>query len=76
MRNFDGGLNQDLKIDVRYILSDERLTENKRESTSHDTGVRNYPTLYYRISSKSNLQRNTLKPLRHIQGFKLACTSC
>ena len=46
MRDFDGGLNQDLKIDVRYILSDEKLTDNKRESTSHDTGVRNYPILY------------------------------
>ena len=45
-RNFDGGLNQDLKIDVRYILSDQKLTDNKRESTSHDTGVRNYPILY------------------------------
>ena len=39
MRTVDGGINQDLKIDVKYILSDEKLTDNRPESTSHDTGV-------------------------------------
>ncbi len=45
MHNIDGGLYQDLKVDVKYILSDEKFTDNIRDSTSDGKGMRNYPTL-------------------------------